>query len=279
MSSKSTFFRFQPPVNDSYELHEVNWINGAQVSTAMTAVLGSDDWRVYPRGDGWQDERRLSDAVDLDRFPDQWAEVCNIIVGNARQRSDLIYLDMEHLPTDFGKGTDCRYAVALAQAFRDQAPGLRLACYAFPLGLGIPTNEKYIVYAKSLTATKSIKASIDSLKPLAELLDFIDLGAYLLQASQSDRDLSMISALRRVARKFFPSLKLIFSAMGQYQYQEIDGQAVEWGKAPGSEVINPAILKKYAANLTRYGDDVTLFDLQSPRDDFFVEELKRLVNA
>lgn len=281
---KSQLFRFHDPVyynigNEYADLHPVFWVNGGHVGNAVNAVYGSNQWLAkYPNG-SW-DESRLADTVDQSKFADQWVEAMKPLAMAAKQRGDYVYLDLEHIPYRFGDSIDLRYAYLAAKTFRDTAPGLKLGFYCLPLGFDVITsNEEMIQFAKKPTLAP-VKAGVEKLKPIIELLDSVDIPAYLQHQVTTERDLDYFVAERKVMEKFFPKTPFIYSAWGRYQYeQDAAGNRLPEGAAPETAIVPLAVLKRYASILTRWGDDVILFDLQSPRDDFFVDELRRKVAA
>lgn len=267
---KTQMFRFFD--ESPYGLHPVYWLHGGEISRAVNAAYGGEGWRLMG-ANGRVDEGGLSPAVTSsaelwEKFNLAWSEACDSLAKKAKARGDLIYMDIEHLPTRWDGKEDWRFVVSMAQAFKRLCPGLKLTCY-FAFVADFVNNDWLIKYDAGKTSAEyneRVAQTRAQRRPLFELLDFVDISAYLLGAACFRRDIDCIKAHRRVVKRFYPHTEIIYSAWGRYHDN--------WNKTPEEYTIAPERLLEYARLLTRNGDKVILFSEFAPRDDYFVEQLK-----
>lgn len=243
----SQLFHYWDNTKPGYGLHQIYWIDGSKVSQYMTMATGDDSWRQV-------DETRI--GADREFFK-HWQFACQKIANNIPAGQPAL-IDLEHVPyvnADFTH--DYRFAVELARTIRLTSPGTHI-WFDGPM---IDLNREDIIASR-------VRYGTDKLGDLPDYIDGVVLGVYLLGAGKYvDRDINYISEMRRIAVRAFPNKKIIFSAWGQYHEA--------WNKTPEQYTIDPKTLSRYVTKLTRYDDNVIVFAPESPRDDYFIAELKK----
>lgn len=259
---KTRVFRFFD--TSPYNNYPVYWIHGGRISPAVSRAYGNSNWA------GTNENVLSSEAlVALPKFEYAWEVAFREIATQAKAAGNLIYLDMEHIPYLFDGKPDYRFGIRAAQILREICPGIKLTCYSMPVG-DLVNNDWAIKFDRGQTSAAfnaTFKASFAAYKPMNDLLDVLDLPTYLLGAACYDRDMTYFSALRRIYKRYYPHKPIICSAWGRYHDA--------WNKTPAEYIVAPSRLKAYADLLTRYGDDVIVFDEVSPRDDAWMSQLKK----
>lgn len=283
---KSQLFRFfgndlVNPDNDPnpFKLHPVLWGDGRIVSPAVSDAFGSHAWKMLYPDTGRHDESRLADGVDVETFAKVWIKAWETIAKQAHARGDLVFLDMEHIPRFIAGRWDYRFALSALETIKRNAPGLQTCFYNIPT-FGLSNAENTIAYdAGKLPQYETIvKDNVRLFKRLINLLDYVDIGAYLLGAPWIERDLEYIPAMRRIMKRFFPHTKIMYSAWGSFANRTTaDGHVDRGPETPESLatlVIPKEVFPRYAMILTANGDGVTIFDDDENRDGYFIEQLK-----
>lgn len=259
---KSRLFRFFD--TSPYNLHPVFWIHGAKIATVVSEVFGSIEWR---------GKTETEIAINSKDFMPIWKQACINIAQEAKQNSNLIYMDMEHIPYIIDGKHDLQFAIAMAEIIKNICPGLKISCYSAPIA-DIINLDYLILYDQGKTNdayNKNIKDSLKFYKPLVDLLDAVDLPAYLLGKDCFDRDIAAIKTYRRLIKRYYPDINIIQSAWGRYHDA--------WNFTPEEYIIEQNKLYIYANLLTKNGDDIIIFDEVIDRDNFFIQQLKNKSEA
>lgn len=250
-------YRFWNNQTDNYtNIDTVFWVEGSKIYWAVTAAYGSNKWAGTA-------EHLLASDVDMSKFEAAWTVAMTELAKQAKIANKYVYLDLEHIPSFLNNTWDYKFAVIAAKIFKEVAPELKLGCYAIPT-LGLSNNENVINFdaGKLPSYEPIVKEWLEKLSPLINILDSIDIGAYMLGAGWEDRDLAYFKAMRRIWARYFPNKKFFFSVWGQY--------------ANYTPTISQDILLRYAQTVTEIsGDSIICFALEQPRDDFFVRSLLR----
>lgn len=197
-----------------------------------------------------------------------WKLACIEIAKELKNNGNLIYMDLEHIPYMIDGKKNLQFAIEMAQIFKNLCPGLKICCYSLEVA-DIVNLDYIIAFDKGKTDAsynKNIKDSAKFYKPLIDLLDTVDLPAYLLGKDCFERDIEAIKAYRRLIKKLYPSIKIIQSVWGRYHDA--------WNKTPEQYTIEQEKLSIYTSILTKNDDDIIVFDEVQNRDDIFIEQLK-----
>lgn len=234
--------------NFGFDMHQVYWLDGAKIYAEFHSILGSNATyrEMMPT------ETAIPSLSTFPTFRQIWSEICDQLVVKL-PAGQLVLVDLEHIPHQYPNGAkDYQYLRQLVERFQLKAPGAKICVD----GISPPMNRED-VKAK----TVRMDADVYGVDP-----DFVTIGAYLLGAQYVERDFTYISNMRTIMRRAYPKARLMFSVWGRYHNA--------WPQ-PNNGAIEPEILEKYANLVTRYGDDVIVFEPEKPRDQWFVDCIYR----